>query len=145
MMTVCQSMSYKWLFIKVYMYLCFANTYLSLFYWISVFCHEKYIVIYMYMVFSICHAFGIINMAIAVETYETLIKLQVCFNTCYREVDEKAEPFSMWSGQFEKTNESMTLVKGYFQQWIPTPDNFRSLLVVSAHIQMIKFCLRICS
>ncbi|XP_052277538.1 uncharacterized protein LOC127876389 isoform X2 [Dreissena polymorpha] len=47
-----------------------------------------------------------------------------------REVDEKDEKISMWSGTFEKTNDSVTLVKGYFQQWIPTPDNFRSLLTV---------------
>ncbi|XP_052776013.1 uncharacterized protein LOC128213938 isoform X2 [Mya arenaria] len=47
-----------------------------------------------------------------------------------REVEEKEVRFPVWSGQFEKTNDSVTLVKGYFQQWIPTPDNFRSLLVI---------------
>lgn len=32
---------------------------------------------------------------------------------------------------FSQKLESMTLVKGYFQQWIQTPDNFRSLIQVS--------------
>ena len=40
------------------------------------------------------------------------------------------DKFSVWSGKFERTN-SLTLIKGYFQQWIPTPDNFSSLIVVS--------------
>ena len=40
------------------------------------------------------------------------------------------DKFSVWSGKFERSN-SLTLIKGYFQQWIPTPDNFSSLIVVS--------------
>ena len=39
------------------------------------------------------------------------------------------DKFSVWSGKFERSN-SLTLIKGYFQQWIPTPDNFSSLIVV---------------
>ena len=47
------------------------------------------------------------------------------------------DKFSVWSGKFERSN-SLTLIKGYFQQWIPTPDNFSSLIVVStAGIQNI--------
>ncbi|KAL4236094.1 hypothetical protein ACF0H5_004480 [Mactra antiquata] len=48
-----------------------------------------------------------------------------------REIEETEEQhYTMWDGKFEKTNDAVTLVKGYFQQWIPTPDNFRSLLSV---------------
>lgn len=47
-----------------------------------------------------------------------------------KEVDEKDENFSLWGGKFEKTYDAVTLVKGYFQQWIPTPDNFKSLLTI---------------
>lgn len=47
-----------------------------------------------------------------------------------REIEETEEHYTMWDGKFEKTNDAVTLVKGYFQQWIPTPDNFRSLLSV---------------
>lgn len=47
-----------------------------------------------------------------------------------REIEETEEKYPTWSGNFEKTNDAVTLVKGYFQQWIPTPDNFRSLLSV---------------
>ena len=39
------------------------------------------------------------------------------------------DKFSIWSGKFE-TTDSLTLVKGYFQQWISTPENFSSLIVV---------------
>ncbi|XP_053395005.1 amyloid protein-binding protein 2-like isoform X3 [Mercenaria mercenaria] len=47
-----------------------------------------------------------------------------------REIEETEEKYPTWSGRFEKTNDAVTLVKGYFQQWIPTPDNFRSLLTI---------------
>ena len=50
---------------------------------------------------------------------------------------EKDEKFSLWTGKFEKTHDAVTLVKGYFQQWIPTPDNFRSLLTVSEALDLL--------
>ena len=34
--------------------------------------------------------------------------------------------------------QSMTLVKGFFQQWVTTPDNFRSLLTVRHHNYLIE-------
>ena len=52
------------------------------------------------------------------------------------------DKYSVWSGKFE-TQDSLTLVKGYFQQWISTPENFRSLIVVSMAAVLLsanRFC-----
>ena len=47
-----------------------------------------------------------------------------------KQEDERVlREFSIWSGKFD-TTDSLTLVKGYFQQWISTPENFSSLIVV---------------
>lgn len=57
-----------------------------------------------------------------------------------REIEETEEKYPTWSGKFEKTNDAVTLVKGYFQQWIPTPDNYRSLLTVILSVFKEKCC-----
>lgn len=43
-------------------------------------------------------------------------------------VPEHGDKVTPWN---QDNQESMTLVKGFFQQWVPTPDNFRSLLQVN--------------
>ena len=40
---------------------------------------------------------------------------------------ERGDKFMQWSSD---NQDSMTLVKGYFQQWITTPDNYRSIIQV---------------
>lgn len=50
-----------------------------------------------------------------------------------KDIDEGDERVPVWSIDKEKTSDAVTLVKGYFQQWVPTPENFRSLLTVSFH------------
>lgn len=42
------------------------------------------------------------------------------------------DKMATWSGDSHKP---MMLVKGFFHQWIPTPDNFRSLLELSASLR----------
>jgi len=42
-------------------------------------------------------------------------------------IPEREDKFTPWG---HDNQDSMTLVKGFFQQWIPTPDNFRSLIQV---------------
>lgn len=48
-----------------------------------------------------------------------------------KDIEEKEERYPTWSVDKERTSDAVTLVKGYFQQWVPTPENFRSLLTVS--------------
>ena len=53
------------------------------------------------------------------------------------EIEEKDERYPTWTADKEKTTDAVTLVKGYFQQWVPTPENFRSLLTVSFRVDII--------
>ncbi|XP_069127253.1 LOW QUALITY PROTEIN: amyloid protein-binding protein 2-like [Argopecten irradians] len=49
---------------------------------------------------------------------------------------ERGDKLTPWN---QDNQDSMTLVKGFFQQWVPTPDNFRSLLQVPEdHFQALQ-------
>ncbi|XP_060082100.1 amyloid protein-binding protein 2-like [Ylistrum balloti] len=51
-------------------------------------------------------------------------------------IPERGDKLTPWN---QDNQESMTLVKGFFQQWVPTPDNFRSLLQVpEGHFQALQ-------
>ncbi|XP_070194684.1 amyloid protein-binding protein 2-like isoform X2 [Littorina saxatilis] len=47
-------------------------------------------------------------------------------------VNNDIDKMSLWSGESQKP---MMLVKGFFHQWIPTPDNFRSLIDLPSSVR----------
>ncbi|OWF36041.1 amyloid protein-binding protein 2-like [Mizuhopecten yessoensis] len=51
-------------------------------------------------------------------------------------IPERGDKSTPWN---QDNQDSMTLIKGFFQQWVPTPDNFRSLLQVPEdHFQALQ-------
>ena len=54
---------------------------------------------------------------------------------------EREDKMVGWSAD---GNQSMTLVKGFFQQWVLTPDSYRSLIQVDKKIMVWLFVSQVC-